>query len=245
MKTGQKVYFNDSRMVFPPDNGNAASATKRAPEVTLRLYLDYVDPMLQPEAPGMQDLITETIVTAATALFGGDPAASAPSKPLRFGHGDGVRVVRFADNPLGCAPYEGAALRDGEAVAVRRGGCTFLEKLVGALNAGASGVVVLGDEDQHISPSADRAELDAAGAGVDEVAIVVLRRTDADVVERMLDAAESRGVGAVRLAIEPASERAEADRRGATPTEKDRKQDDPMRVLYLNNHPLLNTRLLV
>lgn len=250
VRTGQKVYFNDSQMSLSPVNVKDSGVAKRAPEVTLRFYLDYVDPMFQPGAPGMQDLIPETIVTAATALFGGDPVAfsSSPNTqtPLRFGHGAGVRVVRFPDNPLGCASYAVDAFREDEAVVVRRGECTFLEKLVFALRAGASGVVVLGDEDNHINPSADRAELDAAraDADIDGGAIVVLRRPDARLVEQILDAAERHDVGAVRLVIEPAGERAEAEQqqRGTATQEA---KDDVTRVLYLNNHPLLNTRLLI
>ena len=58
----------------------------------------------------------------------------------------------------------------------------------------------------------------------------------------LIDAAERHGVGAVRLVVEPRGQ----GQAGATPTDKEeRKQDDATRVLYLNNHPLLNTRLLV
>ena len=250
VKTGQKVYFNDSKMILPRTN-DVSSIPKRPADVTLRLRLDYVDPMLQPQAPGMQELITQTTVVAATALFGGDPtvsASSAPSgfHPLRFGHGDGVRLVRFPADPLGCSPYA-EILLDDEAIVVRRGDCTFLEKLIFAVRAGASGVVVLGDEDNHINPSADGEELDAvASAGVDinKGAIVVLRRSDAEIVERMFDAAELHGVGAMRLVVEPQGARSEMDQTNNRPTNT-AKAEDATRILYLNNHPLLNTRLLL
>ncbi|KAI0773849.1 alpha-mannosidase [Fomes fomentarius] len=257
VRTGQKIYVNDSRLILGPTDG--PKQARRSPEVSLRLYLDYVDPMLQLQGPGMQDVITEINVVAATAMFGGDPAAppSSSGQPaLRFGHGDGVRVVRVPDNSLGCSPYP-EALLDNEAVVVKRGDCTFLEKLVIAQRAGASGVIVLGNEDNHINPSADKAELVAAGLQLDEVAIVVLRKADAELVAQMLDSAERHGLGTIRLVVEPWGGPAEADKhaaagddkgKGEAAAEDTKKSDifkDATRVLYLNNHPLLNTRLLV
>ncbi|CDO74074.1 Glycoside Hydrolase Family 47 protein [Trametes cinnabarina] len=258
VKTGQRIYFNDSQLVLSSVGGSGpegATARKpRIPEVELRLYLDFVDPLLQLQGLGMHDVITETVVVASTALFGGDPTIpaqpDADRPPLRFGHGDGVRIVRFPDNPLGCAPY--AEKLDGEAIVVARGECTFLEKLIYAQKVGASGVVVLGNEDHHINPSADAEELAAAGPSIDEVAIVVLRRGDAQLVLDILDSAERYGLGAVKLVVEPwVDGPAEADksstprdRPGEEPSKTERVEVPP-RVLYLNNHPLLNTRLIV
>ncbi|TFK86836.1 glycoside hydrolase family 47 protein [Polyporus arcularius HHB13444] len=246
VKTGQKIYFDDPSLALAPVGKDRQ---RRVPEVSLRLYLDYVDPMLQLQGLGTQDIITETMVVAATAFFGGDPTASRPPSgepALRFGHGEGVRVVRFPNNPLGCAPYDDVLLEN-EAIAVRRGDCTFLEKLVFAQRAGASGVVVLGDEDHHINPSADSEEVLAAGEQINEVAAVVLRREDAELVAKMLDAADKHGLGAVRLVVEPSDgpsePRNENDGRHQENVDDGRKE--VTRVLYLNNHPLLNTRLNV
>ncbi|KAI0366405.1 alpha-mannosidase [Pilatotrama ljubarskyi] len=261
VKTGQKIYFNDSQLVLAPIPGKgaqgASTPSQRIPVVELRLYLDHVDPLFQLQELGMQDVITEAIVEAATAMFAGDPAPPSPSSdkpPLRFGHGDGdgVRVVRFPDNPLGCTPFHEKL--DGEAVVVARGECTFLEKLVHAQRAGASGVVVLGDEDHHINPSADAQELAAAGPEINDVAIVVLRRADAELVLDMLDAAERHGFGEVKLVVEPwdavpaEAEQAQPTRTRETKegdTAREGKQEDVPRMLFLNNHPLINTRLLV
>ncbi|KAI0751326.1 alpha-mannosidase [Daedaleopsis nitida] len=252
VKTGQKIYFNDSRLVLGPAESGGKPA-KRNSEVNLRLYLDYVDPMLQLQGPGSHDVVTETTVVAATALFGGDPTATTSSghPALRFGHGEGVRVVRVPSNPLGCVPYS-ETFPDNEAVAVQRGECTFLEKLVLAQQAGASGVVVLGDEEQHINPSAEKAELDEAEPQINNAAIVVLRIADAALVTQMLDAAEVHGLGTVRLSVEPwhdgpAGAENQPPSSDVNKNEQARKSaaKDPTRVLYLNNHPLLNTRLLV
>ncbi|EJF62997.1 alpha-mannosidase [Dichomitus squalens LYAD-421 SS1] len=252
VKTGQKINFNDSTLATAPVGAKVqTTSSKRTPEVGLRLYLDYVDPMLQlggPGNPGMQDVITETNVVAATALFAGDPAAD---PPLRFGHGhgDGVRVVRFPDNPLGCSEYS-EVLVDDEAIVVDRGECTFLEKLIFAQRAGASGVVVLSNEEHHVNPSAERGELEAAGPQLNDVAVVVLRKSDADQVAQMLDAAERLGLGTVKLVVEPSGSPAEhrGEKNEQTQEEGQSKkqiEEGPIRVLYLNNHPLLNTRLIV
>ncbi|KAI0334796.1 alpha-mannosidase [Cubamyces sp. BRFM 1775] len=263
VKTGQKIYINDTQLVLSPVDGSgkqgATAAKPRVPEVELRLYLDYVDPLLQLQGPGMHDVITEATVVAATAMFGGDPVAprhsssssSTDKPPLRFGHGDGVRVVRFSDNHLGCASY--TQRLDGEAIVVARGECTFLEKLTHAQRAGASGVVVLGDEDRHINPSADAEELAAAGPEINDVAIVVLQRGDAQLVEDMLESAERHGLGEVKLVVEPwddglvETERSTDDKgdRAEKNRSREGKLGDTPRVLYLNNHPLINTRLLV
>ncbi|KAI0637778.1 alpha-mannosidase [Trametes polyzona] len=242
VKTGQKIYFNDSELLLAPLDGGPRSRP-RAPEIEVRLFLEHVDPLLQLQALDMHDIITETIVPAATAFFGGDPASR--TRPIRFGHGAGVRVVHAHDNALGCAPY--AAPLDGAAVAVFRGECTFLEKLVLARRAGASGVVVLGNEEQHINPTAEPQDLAAAGAEVDDVAIVILRRPDAELVADMLDAAERYGLGDVRLVVERWDDgpvAAEDDERQEKGSGK-KGDDGPARVLFLNNHPLINTRLLV
>lgn len=255
VKTGQKVYFNDSSLVLGSVAGKdqASMSSKRTPEVGLRFYLDYVDPMLQVGTLGMKDTITVTSVIAATALFGGDPTVD---PPLRFGHGqgDGVRIVRLPDNRLGCTEYS-EVLLDNEAVVVDRGECTFLEKLVFAQRAGASGVVVLGTEEHHINPSAEKEEVEAAGPGIDDVAVVVVRKSDADQVSRMLDSAQQHGLGMVKLVVEPWVGPADVDQDvgGATgekrqPQEREQKPTptaDPSRIMYLNNHPLLNTRLIV
>lgn len=251
VKTGQKVYFNDSSLVLGSVGGKdqASMSSKRIPEVGLRFYLDYVDPMLQLGTFGLQDAITETSVVAATALFAGDPTVD---PPLRFGHGsgDGVRVVRFPDNRLGCSEYS-EILLDNEAVVVDRGDCTFLEKLVFAQRAGASGVVVLGTEEQHINPSADKEEVEAAGPQLDDVAVVVLRRSDADEVSQMLDSAQRYGLGTVKLVVEPwrgPADGGDVSREKRQPQEQEQRPTptaDPARILYLNNHPLLNTRLIV
>jgi mannosidase alpha-like ER degradation enhancer 1 len=64
-----------------------------------------------------------------------------------------------------------------EALLVDRGECTFLEKLLNAKEAGASGVIVINDDDARVSPSIDDEEREEVGDAVDDVALVILTKT--------------------------------------------------------------------
>jgi len=244
VKTGQIVYINDTDLILGPNNdedgrkrADKSKSDHRISNVPLHFYLDHVDPMLDPQPLAIHDMPSEAVFTASTALFGGDPRAPmAGGRSLRFGRGDGVRLVREPENPHGCLPYQ-QYLED-EAVLVARGECTFLEKLILAQAAGASGVVVISNEDTHINPSASPAEVADAGDAIDDVAIVVLPRAAGEIVGPMVAAAEAEGLGRVivTIASEPVAEggaEVKNASKGAT------------RVLYLNGHPLLNTRLLI
>ena len=259
VKTGQVVYVNDPELVLAPLDVHGALdrvSNRRSPEVGLRFHLQYVDPLFHIQAALNQDGPTELFATASTALFGADPNAAPPidgSPPIRFGHGEGVRLVHEPANPLGCAPY--AQTFAGDAVLVHRGECTFLEKLVHARRAGASGVVVISDEDLHINPSAEAADLDGVEELVSDAVAVVLKRSVGEAVAAMLAAAEEKGVGQVLVAVEPDVEDvrplAEQYPEESTPeVDLDVETDenaprDAIRMLYINGHPLVNTRLLV
>jgi len=180
-------------------------------------------------------------MTASTALFGGDPTIPPPASgeaPLRFGHGEGVHVVREPSNPYGCLAYT-QRFHD-HAILVQRGECTFLEKLVAARLAGASGVVVLSDEDMHLNPSADLLELAAVKDVIKDAVIVVLKRAAGDAVSGMMDTVEHLDIGRVMVVVEPEPQPAMDIQEEQKNTSR-----DINRVLYLNGHPLLNTRLMV
>ena len=254
VKTGQIVYVNDSYLLLAPldgkgdIDGDGVGKKRRANDVELRIYFDLLS---SPDAifQLQQDVPSEAFIAGYIGMFGADPTASgSDGKPIRFGHGEGILLIGYSSNPFGCEPYKQKFTC--EALFVYRGDCTFLEKLIFAQRAGASGVVVLGDEEQHINPSAEKGELDAAGPQLNEVAVVVLRKSDADLVTQMLDAAERLGLGTVKLIVEPsgglAEQHGENDgERAQKEGQKKVSEEEPIRVLYLNNHPLLNTRLLV
>lgn len=245
VKTGQIVYVNDSTLFLTSANDDAGGI-RRVPEVNLRFFVDLVDPMFQPQS-ALFDTTIETVVKAHTSLFGADPVTpTAEGKRPRFGHGDGVRVVRDLQNINGCLPYDQSY--EGEVIMVKRGDCTFLEKLVQAKAANASGVVVISDEDHPITPSADAEALGTVGNALDDVSMVVIGRLDGDVISTMLDAAELQGVGQVMMAIASSGfpvPKQEKEGTGGEQKKDGGKESDPHRVLYLNGHPLLNTRLLI
>ena len=156
------------------------------------------------------------------------------------------------DNLNGCLPF--SQQYDGEALVVYRGECTFLEKLINGKKAGASGVLVIADEEHGVNPSADQAALRDAGVSLDDVAIVVVGLPDGELILSMMETAETRGMGHAMLAVVPMDEpvgqteetKSEEPRPEPTRDRSDRKAaSEPARVLYLNGHPLLNTRLMV
>jgi len=142
-------------------------------------------------------------------------------------------------NPTGCQAYT-QTFAD-EAILVHRGGCTFLEKLMRAHEVGASGVVVTSDSEIAVNPSASVEDLEDVGDSLDDVAIVVLRKSDGRQVSAMLDMAENH-VGRVVLVLE------NLQRDTALPEQEPvgkRSRFAGNSVLYINGHALLNTRLLV
>jgi len=230
VKTGQLVYVNDTELVLGPLDDRSAKGSARIPEIGLRFFVDEADPVFNVQR---FDVPAEVYVAASTGLFGGDLTTQPPSPGgprLRFRQNGGVSVSQDPTNPFGCESY--SRHFQGDAVVVKRGDCTFLEKLLHAQAAGASAVVVLNDEEANINPSAGADELAPFLDVIEDTVIVVLRRSAAKAVMELLDAAE--GHGRVMVTVEAEG--------GFPPDSASR---DVNRVLYLNGHPLLNTRLLV
>lgn len=248
VKTGQLVYVNDSNLVLhspdPPPLVDAQGRPIKLPEVDLHVFISYTDPQFQVQ-PG---ITYEATVSAHTALFGGDPLGHRNGRTIRFGHGEGVPLAMDGKNVWGCEPYKKQF--DGAALLVNRGGCTFLEKLVHAKNAGASGVVVINDKTYAVNPSAD--EEAAKAAEVDDVAIVVVASGDGEAILAVLNASVVQRLGQAMLAVAPKDESIEP-KRETKPKEPEPTRDrsdrkaasNPPRNLYLNGHPLVNTRLMV
>jgi mannosidase alpha-like ER degradation enhancer 1 len=186
----------------------------------------------------------ELVTTGFMASFGGDPSAPSAegTEPLAFGRGEGVPVLRDVSNPHGCHsyPYE----FQGEAIVVHRGECTFLEKLSRALEASASGVVVINTEAFGVHPSATAEEVERAGEHINDVALVVVTQAAGETLTYMLDSAE-RLDGRVWLVIDPedfvADSLPEAE---PTRTKAQESGAGNANTLYINGQALVNTRLL-
>lgn len=242
MLTGQTVYINDTALVTLLNHVKEKQTERRHVGVQLRIFIDFVDPSSYISSAA-RGLVSDAVFTASTGLFAGDPTVPhlPNGKPLRFGQGEGVGLVRDPNNPTGCREYK--QMFADEAILVRRGECTFLEKLMRAHEAEASGIVVINDSDVGISPSANEEELKEIGDSLDDVVVVVLRESDGRQVLAMMDAAEDHHAGRVVLAPESMQyDTASVEHRWI---QEDFRfaEEDP--VLYINGHALLNTKLLV
>ena len=239
--TGQMVYINDTELAIKLGRVKEKHIEQRHIDAQLRIFIDFLDADSHiPSVVG--GMVSDAVFTASTGLFAGDPSVPFPAngKPLRFGQGEGVGLVRDPANPTGCNAYTQTFTE--EAILVRRGGCTFLEKLQHAHKVGASGVVVINDAEDAITPSASIEELEAIGDSLDDVAVVMLRASDGRQVSAMLDVAEDHHVGRVVLVLENPERDNASPEQGPT-GEQSGFMDS--RVLYINGHALLNTRLLV
>ncbi|EIW82385.1 glycoside hydrolase family 47 protein [Coniophora puteana RWD-64-598 SS2] len=233
VRTGQLVYVDDPALVL---HSFDSDKMLRQGDVKLRFVVDEVDPMLQAR-PGVMTRTLEMEAKAFTALFGADPAAlpHGDSKPPPFSSGNS-RIRFLRKNTLGCSPY--TQNLEGDVVLVYRGDCAFLEKLTFARDAGASGVIVIGDSDIPINPSATPKEISDAG-DLDAVALVLLTQSAGEALLEIMDTASAHGTGHVLVSVDPEGWTAQTESQPSDFT-----QEDEVRVLYINGHPLLNTRLL-
>ncbi|KAF8076303.1 alpha mannosidase-like protein [Lyophyllum atratum] len=234
VRTGHLVYINDSSLFSHLD---VAQDTIKRQDVLLRFYADDVDPMLQVQTGTQVNTSNDlqSLLVGYTAHFGGDiTVPHSDTSALRFAHRDGIAVHRDFNNEQGCNPYKHSY--PNSVLVVRRGDCTFLEKLINAQAASAAGVLVISDDNLVINPTANFDEVEAAG-DLSDVALVLMPQKGGEVLMDMMDHAEQRLNGQVRMVLEDDSEASSA---GHIPPTK-----DPNRILYINGHPLLNTRLLV
>lgn len=229
VRSGQVVYVNDTELW---SSAESLARLQRRPDVRLRIFLDTEDPLLvtQDGTVGMDATI---FFTAHTAQFGADPI-NLSRKTMKFGHEGGVRIRKEGSNRLGCGEYDQKF--GGDAILVWRGECTFLEKLVQARKAGASGVIVISDDDEPVNPSATAEEIEAAG-DLEDVALVLLPHTPGKGLAAMVEGAGVLSYGNVLFSV---------DLEGVPPaTRRDGDVEENMHVLHVNGHPVLNTRLLV
>ena len=200
-------------------------------------------------------------LTAFTALFGADLTARAmesDDKPPRMARKGGLPLFRKSGNLKGCLPYE--HVYPDSVLVVERGDCTFLEKLLEARHAGAAGILVIGNDETVINPTADAQEAEEAG-DISDVGLLLLTKTAGSVLLHLMETMDTLGTGQVMMAIHQ-DPLVRSSNRGTTfqklqgeeeealdvseKVENDSNQDTTnSRILYINGHPLLNTRLLV
>lgn len=200
-------------------------------------------------------------------------APNKTSSALAFGRGPaGSVLTTILSNARGCQPYDERLLQqDGDVnrvLLVWRGECTFIEKLSHAAKAGAAGIVVVSDEDKGVNPAADAEDVDRAQEelatvttvldeeetintiGLEDVVAVLVTRSDGEKLIRLLHTAEAHGFAEIRVVVEPEPELDAEAGAGETPDLKESQESQKPseqggKILYLNGHPLVNTRILV
>lgn len=232
VRSGQLVYVDDREVVLGPvdDTKDDTQFHQRQAVVNLRFNVKK-GPMIE-VSPDI-NFPLEATLTAFTSLFGGDPTTST-TETMRFTHHAGSRILFDKANHQGCLPYT-KNFTD-EVLVVHRGDCTFLEKLQRAKEAGALGVVVFSDGDSGLNPSIDQSEVEVVGDSLNDVALVVLPQTSAKVLMTMMDNADALGLGQIIVTVES---------QPPPPRSTEKNVIDDKRVLFLNGHPLTNTRLMV
>jgi len=255
------VYINDSTIFMPPakDTRTIVPRNSRDSDVQLRLFLNTMDSEIGVQLTNLGNTDLGLRLTAFTAFFGADLTVRAiePHDKLpRMARGGGLPLFRDSGNLKGCLPYEHVYLDS--VLVVERGDCTFLEKLLEARHAGAAGILVIGNDETAINPTADAQEAEEAG-DISDVGLLLLAKTAGNVLLHLMETVDTHlGTGQVMMAIHQdplvRSDRGTTFQKlqGEEPldvsekVENDKYQDTSnSRILYINGHPLLNTRLLV
>jgi len=226
IRAGQMVYINDSSLLLE----TSTSQMEHFGSIQLRFYIDAVDSMFS--RLNMMETVNDMdlSVTGYVGFFGGNLLNSEELPVLFTGL---IPVYQDDENTYGCEAYH-ESYQDG-IILTQRGECTFLQKLIQARDSGAAGVLVVNDEDFAINPTSHPEELEAAG-DISEVAIIMLPRTAGQQIEDLLNNAQ--GIGHVMFSLEHEHQSAVEAKIEAEIQEKN------PRILYINGHPLLNTRLL-
>ena len=264
VRSGHIVYINDSTIFVPParDTNTIVPRGSHDSDVQLRLSLNIMNSEIGVQLANLGNADLSLRLTAFAAFFGADLTARVvePANKLpRMAGSEGLPLFRESDNSKGCLPYN--HVYPDSVLVVERGDCTFLEKLLQARHTGAAGVLVISDDETAINPTADAQEAEEAG-DISDAGLLLLTKTAGNVLLNLMETIDMLGTGQVMVAIHR-DPLAESSNRGTTYQKpqgeeapdvseevenenKDRNQDTTdLRILYINGHPLLNTRLLV
>lgn len=243
VRSGHTVYINDSSIFHRVGEDAKIAQTdlrRRQPELSLHFFTS-MDPTFSIQTGLLEPSELNILTTGYAGLFGADLTPATQDNLPRFSHGEGLPVFREPSNNYGCSPYDHSY--PDYVMVVERGGCTFLEKLIQARDASAAGILVISDEDVPINPTANIDELEVAG-DLSDSAIVLLPRKVGAILLEAIASADDHGSTRVMMALYKEHETANADT-GHLPERLGEKVKDSNRILYINGHPLLNTRLLV
>ncbi|KAH6914987.1 alpha mannosidase-like protein [Coprinopsis sp. MPI-PUGE-AT-0042] len=245
VRPGHVVYINDTTL-FAPSTKDTRQTDLSNRDKTIQLHISVVD-LLAPQSSLQADAIdpsdVDVVVPAQTANFGADfldivkPPPPEPSGPSQY-----LPLFYDKDNDRGCKPFEDTY--PDSAVIVHRGTCAFIEKLKHGRDAKASAVIVVSDEDTLITPSSSAEEIIGAG-NLNNTSLLLFTHKVGKAVLELLEATEAQGKRQLVISSNdsPPAPAPSPESEQAGPQFPE--TVDPNRILYINGHPLLNTRLLV
>ncbi|KAF8812365.1 glycoside hydrolase family 47 protein [Phlegmacium glaucopus] len=248
VRPGHVVYINDSSIFLTAgEDVNMAQdeLRQRDVEIQIRIFSSNINPILQVQNGNLDSQVIDVSLTGYSAQFGADlsRAVAYLTKEIpRIRSSEGVVVRRDPKNLQGCNAYHQSY--PDSVLVVHRGDCTFLEKLLKARDASAAGVIVISNQDTIINPTANQDELALAG-DLSDVGLVLLTNKVGQAFENMLVASEQLQPGQIMMALEHKQDVGGVEDTSHTPVDKETEVKDPNRILYINGHPLMNTRLLI
>jgi mannosidase alpha-like ER degradation enhancer 1 len=214
----------------------------RDAEIRVRIFSSDTNPTLK--AQNNNEVIDLSLL-AYSAQFGADlshAVTHSTNESPRIRSREGVVIRRDPENLRGCSSYKKSYADS--VLLVHRGACTFLEKLVKARDALAAGVIIISSVDTPINPSASREELALVG-DLSDVGLLLITNTVGKAFENVLVVSEKLYPGGLTLALDHTQDGESVEDTGDTPLDKKEEVKDPNRNLYINGHPLINTRLLI
>lgn len=243
VRAGHTVYINDSNIFRTQDDANLSPRELRHHELHVRLRIFSPDIELHTDTGEItsNDNVVDLSVTGYTALFGADLSAphNLNSSLTSILRPEGVSVRHEEFNRHGCVPFEHSY--PNSALIVHRGQCTFLEKLLYARAASASAIIVISDDNFPINPTANPDELEAAG-DLSNAAVILLQKRTGEALEDMVITTSKLGTAGIRISVDWEEH---GDSRHSKPLGQNTNDEEAKRILYINGHPLINTRLLV
>lgn len=213
VRPGQSVVLADASVSrrFPVSAGSQGATTNAAADARAMLE-DAIEHAMRPieaivrawtQQEGNAVMILESVAT--TGLFGQpvswpDHEEEHTPSPLS----QPVTIARpMDDHGFGCHGAFYAPAATPFIAVVRRGGCTFFEKLLVAAQHGALAAIVTGDDDLGLRPSADEGEPLHL---LDEASILYLPKTAGDVLHLLLDAGQD-----LLISVQPSPHSANED----------------------------------
>ena len=174
--------------------------------------------------PGSSSLV----LTAAKAAFGPDMLGLDSEKGAWSLFDVTTAYRKTSNNALACHPLS-VSLERHTLVLAERGTCTFAQKMRNAADAGAEGLIVLGDEAELLVPSADAGEL----ANIDRhIPVALLPKAASD---QLREALRLAGEGRWEVAIAAVPQASEGDTQAEL-------ANTPVVV---NSHWLVNCKLVL